>query len=214
MTGPAKTWRWSGWGARFRRREVRAETLIAASPERVWALLTDLASYPSWNRFMPRITGDLMPGGEVRAEVRFPRVFLGIPLRFRAQVLRCDSCREIRWVGKLLFSWLFGGVHSFVLEPVPVLGSAAGAAGALGVAGEAPGPAGAPGGVPAPGARTAGVPTAGGVPAPGGVLLVHREVLSGILLPVLGWYLVPLMEEGFREMNEAIRARAESPEGL
>lgn len=196
MTGPARAWPWSGWGVRFRRREVRAETLIAASPERVWALLTDLASYPSWNRFMPRITGDLMPGGEVRAEVRFSRGFLGIPLRFRAQVLRCDSCREIRWVGKLLFSWLFGGVHSFVLEPVPVLGPAGVPAGALDVAGEAPGPGG----------------TLGGVPAAGGVLLVHREVLRGILLPVLGWYLVPLMEEGFREMNEAVRARAEAHE--
>lgn len=204
MTEPARGRSGSVRGTLFRRREVRAETLIAASPECVWALLTDLASYPSWNRFMPRISGDLVPGGEVRAEVRFGRGFLGIPLRFRAQVLRCDSCREIRWVGKLLFSWLFGGVHSFVLEPAPASESGAGAADALGVAGEAPGPAGAPGGVPA----------AGGGPAGGGVLLVHREVLSGILLPVLGWYLAPLMEEGFREMNEAIRARAESREAV
>ncbi|MHB8869641.1 MAG: SRPBCC family protein [Thermoleophilia bacterium] len=162
-----------GWSARLWRREVRAETLIAASPERVWALLTDLASYPSWNRFMPRVRGDLVPGGEVQAEVRFSRGFLGIPLRFRAQVLRCDSCREIRWVGKLLSRWLFGGVHSFVLEPAP---------------------------------NAHGVGTAVG----DGVLLVHREVLSGLLLPVLGWYLAPLMEEGFREMNEALRAQAES----
>ncbi|MHB0979225.1 MAG: SRPBCC family protein [Thermoleophilia bacterium] len=184
----------AGGGGRL----VRAETLIAASPERVWALLTDLPLYPSWNRFMPRISGDLVPGGEVRAEVRFSRGFLGIPLRFRAQVLRCDSCREIRWVGKLLFSWLFGGVHSFVLEPVPASESGGGAAGALGVAGEATGHAGA----------------AGGGPAAGGVLLVHREVLSGILLPIFGWYLAPLMEAGFREMNEAIRSRAESREAL
>ncbi|MHB1343153.1 MAG: SRPBCC family protein [Thermoleophilia bacterium] len=161
------------WSSRLWRREVRAETLIAAPPERVWALLTDLASYPSWNRFMPRVQGDLVPGGEVQAEVRFSRGFLGVPLRFRAQVLRCDSCREIRWVGKLLSRWLFGGVHSFVLEPAP----------------NAPGV---------------------GTPVGGGVLLVHREVLSGLLLPVLGWYLAPLMEEGFREMNEALRAQAES----
>ncbi len=178
-----------GWSARLWRREVRAETLIAASPERVWALLTDLGSYPSWNRFMPRVRGDLVPGGEVQAEVRFSRGFLGIPLRFRAQVLRCDSCREIRWVGKLLFRRL---QHEAVHAPEEPAPNAQGGEEAT--------------------VRAAGdtVGEAGDTPVGAGVLLVHREVLSGLLLPVLGWYLAPLMEEGFREMNEALRARAES----
>lgn len=167
-------------GAGFWRREVRAETVIQASAEHVWELLTDLDAYRSWNRFMPSVSGELVPGARVRAEVRFRRGFFGIPLRFRAQVLRCDSCREIRWTGRLLFRWLFSGVHSFVLDPAPAL--------------------------PAP---EAGGP---GADRPS-VLLVHREVLSGLLLPVLGWYLAPLMEEGFREMNEALRVRAESRTG-
>lgn len=202
MTGPAGSGRVGGrWGARLWRREVRAETRIAASPERVWALLTDLQEYPSWNRFMPRVEGDLVTGGEVQAEVRFLRGFFGMPLRFRAHVVRCDSCREIRWVGKLLFRWLFGGVHSFVLETVPEPYPGSGGRGRALAA---------PSGLrdqPPPAAGAA----AGKVAAPvGGVLLVHREVLSGLLLPVLGWYLAPLMEEGFREMNEALRARAEA----
>lgn len=163
MTRPVDEPSNRSWVDLFLRREVRVETPIEATPERVWDLLTDLTSYASWNRFMPRVSGRMVPGGEVRAEVRFRRGFLGLPLRFRARVLRCESCREVRWVGKLGSRWLFGGVHSFLLEP---RGS--------------------------------------------GVLLVHREVLSGLLLPVLGWYLAPLMEDGFREMNEALRARAEA----
>ena len=104
--------RWVRW-----RREVRAETTIEAPFERVWSLLTDLASYPEWNRFMPRVTGDLRPGGVLRAEVRFRRGFLGLPFRFQAEVLGCDDCREIRWTGKLVSRRVLSGVHSLTLEP-------------------------------------------------------------------------------------------------
>jgi hypothetical protein len=139
----------------------------------VWELLTDLSAYPTWNRFIPFMSGELRPGGVVKAEVRFRRGFLGLPFRFQAQVLRCDDCREIRWTGKLLFRRLFSGVHSFVLEPAPA---------GNGDADQTPGPS---------------------------VVLTHAEELYGLLVPLLAWYLAPRMEEGFEEMNEAIRARAE-----
>lgn len=35
---------------------------IAASPERVWSVLTDLASYAAWNPYLVRIEGDAVPG--------------------------------------------------------------------------------------------------------------------------------------------------------
>lgn len=152
------------------RRVVRADTVIEAPSERVWELLTDLASYPSWNRFMPRVSGDLRPGGTLHAEVRFRKGFFGLPFHFRAQVLSCEECREIRWTGTLFFRRLMSGVHSLVLEPLQPLKP--------------------------PESSLAGV------------RLVHREELFGLLVPVVGWYLAPRMEEGFREMNEAIRERA------
>ncbi len=163
--------RWVRW-----RREVRAEITIEAPFERVWSLLTDLASYREWNRFMPRVSGDLRPGGVLWAEVRFRRGFLGLPFRFQADVLRCDDCREIRWTGKLFSRRVLLGVHSLTLEP-----------------------------------DTADETNGNGAPAPSAaarVRLVHREELSGLLVPLVGWYLAPRMEEGFREMNEAIRERA------
>lgn len=166
---------------------VRADTVIEAPSERVWELLTDLASYPSWNRFMPRVSGDLKPGGILRAEVRFRKGFFGLPFRFRAQVLRCEECREIRWTGTLFFRRLMSGVHSLALEPLEPPGSP-----------EPLEPPESPGPVESPSSPE---------PLPAGVLLVHREELFGLLVPVVGWYLAPRMEEGFREMNEAIRER-------
>jgi len=164
---------------------VRADTVIEAPSERVWELLSDLASYSSWNRFMPKVSGDLRPGGILRAEVRFRRGFLGLPFRFQAQVLRCEECREIRWTGTLFFRWLMSGVHSLALESL--------------------GPPGSPGPLESPESR---VPLESPEPSSAGVRLVHREELFGLLVPVVGWYLAPRMEEGFREMNGAIRERA------
>ena len=43
-------------------RELRAETLIAASPERVWAALTDLRRMSEWSPELVRMV-PLLPGG-------------------------------------------------------------------------------------------------------------------------------------------------------
>ena len=39
---------------------------IAASPERVWSLLTDASSYPDWNPSIANIEGDMSMGSKVR----------------------------------------------------------------------------------------------------------------------------------------------------
>ena len=38
---------------------------IEASPERVWALLTDAASYRDWNRAVVSIDGTIAPGNTI-----------------------------------------------------------------------------------------------------------------------------------------------------
>jgi hypothetical protein len=47
---------------------IRAEVIIAAPPARVFAAITDLDAYPTWNRFTPWIslrTADLRVGAEL-----------------------------------------------------------------------------------------------------------------------------------------------------
>jgi uncharacterized protein YndB with AHSA1/START domain len=40
-------------------RELRREVELDASPERVWAVVTDFAAYPEWNPFIRLISGEL-----------------------------------------------------------------------------------------------------------------------------------------------------------
>jgi uncharacterized protein YndB with AHSA1/START domain len=45
--------------------EISATTQIAASPEQVWAVLADLASYPRWNPLFREASGQLSPGNKI-----------------------------------------------------------------------------------------------------------------------------------------------------
>src|SRR5918993_3352404 len=96
-------------------KELHSEIEIAASTERVWDILTDFASYPQWNPFIRRISGELEVGG--RLEVRLgPPDSRGITMR--PTVLSAEPNRLIRWVGHLLVPGLFDGEHSLAIQPL------------------------------------------------------------------------------------------------
>ena len=44
-----------------------ASTTIAASPDAIWAILTDAAHYPEWDPGMERIEGRIAPGAKITA---------------------------------------------------------------------------------------------------------------------------------------------------
>lgn len=61
--------------AAFKRR-VTVSIHIAASPERVWAVLTDAAGYPVWNSTVTHIEGPIELGQKLAIRVPIsPRVF-------------------------------------------------------------------------------------------------------------------------------------------
>src|SRR5829696_5776379 len=94
-------------------KELYSEIEIAASAERVWRILTDFASYPQWNPFIRRISGE--PAAGERLEVRLePPGGMGITLR--PTVLNAEPNRELRWLGRLLVKGLFDGEHSLTIQ--------------------------------------------------------------------------------------------------
>ncbi len=46
-------------------KSFEATTTIAASPERIWAILTDAANFPTWEPGVTRIDGTIAPGEKI-----------------------------------------------------------------------------------------------------------------------------------------------------
>jgi hypothetical protein len=96
-------------------REIRTEIEIDAPAERVWNILTDLASFPQWNPFILQATGQPKAGARLEVRIQPPG---SKGMTFRPTVLRVEPNRELRWLGRLWMPWLFDGEHIFLLEPL------------------------------------------------------------------------------------------------
>jgi len=92
--------------------EIETEVQVRASIERVWSILSDLASYPSWNPFITHIEGKLEKGHRLRATIK---PVGGRPMTFKPTVLSVVPNQELRWLGHLYIPGLFDGEHSFAL---------------------------------------------------------------------------------------------------
>ena len=86
---------------------------IAASPARVWDVLTDFARFPEWNPFITRIEGVSEPGARLHVEIKPPG---RSAVTFSPTVLAARPGKELRWRGRLLLPGIFDGEHAFELE--------------------------------------------------------------------------------------------------
>jgi hypothetical protein len=86
---------------------------IDASPERVWQVFTDFRSFPSWNPFIRKMKGKLVPGQRLRITLRLGRR----RLRFRPRVTVVKPAREIRWLARQPVPRLFDVERAFKFEP-------------------------------------------------------------------------------------------------
>ena len=90
-----------------------AETIdIAAPPEAVWAVLTDLDAYPQWNPFIREASGQVEVGSQLVLRM-FP--VDGRPMTFRPTVLAAEPGVELRWIGRFILPKVFDGEHRFAL---------------------------------------------------------------------------------------------------
>jgi hypothetical protein len=96
-------------------KELHSEIDIQASDERVWQLLTDFASFPQWNPFILRASGEPKTGTRLEATIQ-PSSARG--MTFRPTVLKAEPKRELRWLGHLLIPGLFDGEHSLTIQPL------------------------------------------------------------------------------------------------
>jgi len=94
------------------RHEIKTQIEIAASSDRVWAVLTDTAAYPSWNPFIRKLTGYLAAGQRLT-------VSLGSGgMVFHPKVVAVLPGQRLQWNGRLWgLPGLFTGIHSFEIIP-------------------------------------------------------------------------------------------------
>ena len=93
-------------------KEIKTQVIINASPDRVWAILTDFDNYKSWNPFIKSITGKVEVGNKITAQLHPPDAS---PMTFKPTVLVFEKNKEFSWLGHLLFKGLFDGKHKFEL---------------------------------------------------------------------------------------------------
>lgn len=94
---------------------IRTECLIPASPDRVWAVLSDFAAWPEWNPLNLSAEGPLAEGAKVRMVFRNLAGQPGTVIRQTVTLVACEPGRELAWTGDVPI--LFHGRHGFLLTP-------------------------------------------------------------------------------------------------
>jgi hypothetical protein len=79
--------------------EVTTSIEIAATRDQVWAVLSDLASYPRWHPVFLSVTGQLAAGNTLTITTTHPTS--GRTVTGKVKVRAVEPDRELRWVSKM-----------------------------------------------------------------------------------------------------------------
>lgn len=94
-------------------KEIITTIDIQASPEAIWQVLTDFESYPEWNPFVQRISGELGLGQQLS-------VFIQPPgkngMQFHPRITQWEPTRLFAWLGNTFVKGIVDGQHFFELE--------------------------------------------------------------------------------------------------
>lgn len=96
-------------------KEICTKILIKASPAIVWDIITDFENYGKWNPFIREISGVIKEGSTIHIFIKPPN---SNGIKFKPKILKIDSEKEIRWLGKLLISKIFDGEHSLTIKKI------------------------------------------------------------------------------------------------
>jgi hypothetical protein len=92
--------------------QITATVEIAATPEHVWAVLSDLSSYPQWHPVFRSVTGQLAAGSKLTITTTHP--VSERSLTARVKVLAAEPASELRWVSNL---GVYRSDRRFILRP-------------------------------------------------------------------------------------------------
>lgn len=93
-------------------KQIITEQFIQASPEKVWDILTDTASYPNWNPFIVKMEGEIKPNGQlVNTMMNGTK-----PMTFKPNITGFEEGVYFEWLGKMPLG-MFNGRHFFRLTP-------------------------------------------------------------------------------------------------
>ena len=93
---------------------LQASVRIAATPQQVWAVLTDLAAYPGWNPFIVSSSGRVQVGAILTNRMHDATG----DTTFTPTVLVVEPGRELRWIGKVGPGGIFDGEHTFTIKQI------------------------------------------------------------------------------------------------
>ena len=93
---------------------LEASIEIQATPQQVWAVLTDNAAYPEWNPFI------ISSSGKIQAGATLTNVMHDATgnTTFTPTVLVAEPGHELRWVGRFPPGGIFTGEHTFTITQV------------------------------------------------------------------------------------------------
>ncbi len=80
--------------------EIADAIKIAAAPENVWAVLTELENYPQWHPFYQSVTGQLTVGSTLTIKATSPRT--GEPVTLTVKVLTVEAESELTWASQMV----------------------------------------------------------------------------------------------------------------
>jgi hypothetical protein len=87
---------------------------IDATPDEVWAVLTDFDDYDEWNPFVTSICGAAEKGARLAVVLAPPG---GRAITMKPTVRAAEASRRFAWLGHLGVPGIFDGAHEFLIDP-------------------------------------------------------------------------------------------------
>lgn len=96
------------------KQEIRTEIIIDATAEKIYDILTNLATYSSWNPFIIQSEGEAKVGNTIKNSMKNGDK----TIVFKPKVIKAEKAVAFEWLGSLFIKGLFDGHHYFHIQKI------------------------------------------------------------------------------------------------